>query len=519
MAALASLIFISTKYFDTSSPVITMTREISTKARSVNLYGKDIISTFSIYSGGFYEPMKMNNFITVRGQIVKKTFDPVTNTSDIGVSKQFSYIPCSEIRKDQSILDSVKKRVQNADLRIFLCPRFRDVDYNVTLSDDPENLISSSLIVKVYPCSLPQKNDCFPQEKVLGAKLTFGELASLNSPSNYDNPIAFGWTALEQMIDVSMSKSFRYEVNQNKIIDDRSFLKKPKVKAEYEIFKQFTTDSWERDMSQLYCTSEMIDADECQEYMEFVYEMSNEVVLTTRRYKKIPVLAGEFGGILKFLTTTFVILSFYYSKAMKSFLFRKVFNIDRRKAKKIIKSVSKSLEEDTKGQLLRLKIDDNKRRSGPEKKIKNLEVSNFLKEIIDSKTDITVVLKMVNTMDLLAGACLQKHHHILLPLLLLRLKQNTSKIDSQEPEPSSFDKIFSSNDNRKNHQLGVNLMSGHANEIKNPARDQGPENKNEDHFKGQRHYNALKKAEATNSLQRALIQETLGYLSLVYEQE
>ena len=64
-------------------------------------------------------------------------------------------------------------------------------------------------------------------------------------------------------------------------------------------------------MSQIYCTTAMIDNGDCEEYFDYVYEMSNEVVIISRRYKKIPVLMGEIGGVLKILTSVFAILSFY----------------------------------------------------------------------------------------------------------------------------------------------------------------------------------------------------------------
>ena len=92
----------------------------------------------------------------------------------------------------------------------------------------------------------------------------------------------------------------------------------------YEVVKKFLEP---RDMTQLDCTTAMIDAGDCQQYYEFVYEMSNEAVLMTRRYKQIPTLMQEVGGVLKVLTLFFVVLSFYYSMVVNKFLFRKVFKV------------------------------------------------------------------------------------------------------------------------------------------------------------------------------------------------
>ena len=441
-ASLIALILVSSKYFDTRSPVITTNRELSTRAQSINLYQKDVLAGFSVAARNVYEPLKMNNFMTVIGQIVTKTFDPATNSTKIDLTKKFNYIPCPLITEDPSIIELVQKMTENADLRLILCPHFKEVDNDVTLSYDPENLSSSFLSVKIYPCSLSDAQECFPVQKVFGAEVTFGDINSLISPSNYTDPVAFRWIPLIQSIDTSISKSFRYELEQNKILDDRNFLKKPQLKADYAIFKLFTTDAWARDMTQLYCTSAMIDAGQCQEYMEFVYEMSNEVVITTRRYKKIPALMGEFGGILKLLTTVFVILSFYYSVSIHSFLFNKAFGLKESKTKNIFTKVEKGLDENQnknnqKDQLKKVHFSSVDQTDQPDstftQKTKDSRLDSCLKETIESKVDIVELAKKVNFIDVLSGSCIKRHHQILLPLLLLKSKQSALNLD---PNPS-----------------------------------------------------------------------------------
>ena len=527
--SVAVLVLILSQYFDTSSPVVTTSRELSTEAQSINLYGKELFSWISLGQGGVFEPLKMNNYVTIQGQIVKKTFDPQTNSTKIDLSQKYNYIPCPEITEDRSVIDLTNKMIENADLRVVLCPHFKEVNNEVTLSYDPENLSSSYIIVKVYPCSLPNRNDCYPIERVFGTEVTFGEVSRLVSPSNYKNPVDFQWTALGQVIDVSRSKSFMYELKQNKITDDRQFLRKPKVKAEYEIFKQFTADSWERDMSQLYCTSAMIGSGECQVYMEFVYEMNNEVFVTKRIYKKIPALLGEFGGILKLLTTAFVILSFYYSMAIKSFLFSKVFDLKKSKVKKILKRAEDTLEGEE-GKTIQNNTNQqseantkHRQREQPtlqqqktkkSKKIINSRINKSLKKALDSKTDITEVVKKINLVDMLTGACLEKHHQILLPLLLLRLKQSPPKDQAEGPEALAWDPTWASS-------LNKNSSAEEAEFNKDSVeKNQGSEKKQkEEILEGKKFYNALKEVKPKNKLEKMFNEEILGYLSLVYEQE
>ena len=184
-------------------------------------------------------------------------------------------------------------------------------------------------------------------------------------------------------------------------------------------------------MTQLYCSSEMIDSGECEEYFEFVYEMDNEVAIATRRYHKIPALLGKFGGVLKLLTTLFVILSFYYSKAVQTFLFNKVFKIERPTLKQIQKRVSKystNLEgEKSKKDYL---LNSNKNKEDTSNLQQESSIGAILchpnkkiKEVIDSRTDVVDLVPMMNLVEILKKACLKKHQKILLPLAILNSKR------------------------------------------------------------------------------------------------
>ena len=525
-----ALIFFSFQYFDTTSPVVTTTRELSRSPQSINLYGQNMFLPVSVSQNRNSEPLKMNNFITVIGRIMKKSFDPQTNSTKTTISKQFNYVPCPEVTEDQSLLDLAARLGDNADLRIYLCPNFKEINNDVTISYDPENLSSSYISIKVYPCILPDLRDCYPPEKVFGAEYSYGLVSQLISPSNYENPLEFRWLAIHQLIDLTRTKSFRYIFEQNKIFDDRKFLGRPQMRAEYPVFQPLTSDTWERDMTQIYCTTAMIAAGECQEYMEFVYEMNNEVVISTRKYKKIPALLGEFGGILKLLTSVFVILSFYYTKAIKTFLFNKVFGVEKSKAKKIMKRAAGVLK--LKAETLKSHGKMNEQPQLPpdtckddiggisfKKKIqKKQRIDPNLKEAVeacvDSKTDITDLVKEMNVLEIFNDFYLEKHHQTLLPLVLLKSEQSIDetkksvRLSSKKIiKETEFEKCFSEENDQEEEQS------------KNPAENQSIKNTknrrsvNEDKF----HYFKLKNSLARNGLSKILKEELLCYLSLVYE--
>ena len=178
MLSLAGFVYISSQYFDTSSPIVNSSRELSNSARRFNVYGKGLFPGFILASNGVTVPLKMNNFITAQGQIIKKAFDPFTNATEVKLSKRYNYVPCGSISSDEPVRALIR-RISEADPNIFLCPRFEDVDDIATISNDPESLSSAYLVVKVYPCSLPDKNECFPKKKIFGASLSTGEIVSL----------------------------------------------------------------------------------------------------------------------------------------------------------------------------------------------------------------------------------------------------------------------------------------------------------------------------------------------------
>ena len=531
--ALILLAFTSSQYFDTSSPVVTTTRELSTSAQSFNIYGKELLSGTGVAFMNVLQPQILN-FITMKAQLIRNTFDPQTNTTKTEVSKNIRYIPCSQITEDQSTIDLSRRMIPDADLTLFLCPLFKEVDNDVTLSSDPQNFSSTYLSIKVYPCSLPDPRLCYPIGPGVDLTLVFGHNSNLISPSDYDNPVAFRWVMYIPIIDITRTKSFRETLQQNKIIDDRSFFKKNVVKAEYALFSPLTTDSWERDMTQQYCTTAMIDSGECQEYLEFVYEMDNEVVITKRRYKKIPALLGEFGGMLKLLTTAFVILSVYYTTAIKLFLFNQVFGMEKSKATKILKRAVRGLVIQSKKSQGRNKkgyaeVRDEGSHQEPKTRIlleKNKSgqiiessLKTYRKRLINSKIDVVELVQKMSLADLLKSASLEKHHKILLPLVILganlcknklrRASASDLKEVSKKPKNGQNEKVHFPE--KKDQDREANYLKANSIEVlRQRTGDLSIDQKN---------YAIIKQLRPQNSLEGIINKQILSYLSTVYEQE
>ena len=267
----------------------------------------------------------------------------------------------------------------------------------------------------------------------------------MTKPENFTDPVAFRWFVRTFLVDVTRTKSFRHVLQKNKIIDDRYFLRKPEVKAEYAVYKLLSSDSWSRDMTQLHCTLAMVDAGDCQEYMEFVYELDNEIFITKRRYKKIQALVGEFGGILKLLTTAFVIVSFHNLKAVKKFFFVKIFSIKKSSLVEAAKRIGKKnvYVRKQRSRATTSKIKPKNDRELPsslfQKQLIPFNISQprpqkNLDEAILDKIDIYHLVKKMNFIEIIKKATLKQHHKVLLPLALLNSKKHGKPKSSHQSE-------------------------------------------------------------------------------------
>ena len=533
--SLISLVYISSQYFDTSSPVVTTTRELSASAQDFNLHGKDLFPGITVGFAGVFEPHNMHKFITIQAQFFRKTLNPEANLTEIKLFKKFNYIPCYLITEDKSLIELMTKIV-GATKTILLCPHFKAVDFDATISYDPQSLSSVYLSIKYYPCSLANKDECYPLQKVFGAETSTADLSNLVSPSNYTNPVVFRWNLYQFIIDATRSKSFRYALQQRRLIDDRYFFRKPVVKDEHAVFKLQTTDSWVRDITQLHCTPVMIEAGECQEFFEFVYEMSNEVVITTRRYKKIPALLGEFGGILKLITVVLVVLSLYYSKAIQSFLIEKVFRVDEAtlvEAGQILVEAEKeelAEKELSAESVSRAKIEiqaENLQKQEKNKFTKGKNVSreggsnddsrfkNTLKEAIEAKTDLRELVRRTCFVEIINRISLKKHHRILLPLVLLNSKKGLKNEFNQK-----LPKLIKKRENQllteREQQSLQNLENQEFSMIFDQKSLKITNRKLSDYKKI---YGELKKVKLSsiNILERICTQKILSTLSLLFE--
>ena len=197
--ALMLLVFTSRQYFDTSSPSVTTTRELSS-SQSFNVVGKNFFAGFLVYDG---DSMTTNfsHFMTLRVKLMRKSFDPQKNTTKTEPIKTINYIPCDQ-SKDQSIIDLLKKMIDDIILSQYICPVFEELDNNVTLSSDPLNLSSTYLSLKVYPCSLADRSQCTSSQPWDFYTVFIPQISNLVSPTNYENPVAFNWKLLSYPFDM-----------------------------------------------------------------------------------------------------------------------------------------------------------------------------------------------------------------------------------------------------------------------------------------------------------------------------
>ena len=334
----------------------------------------------------------------------------VTQASNITSFRSFDYKPCSEIKdpKITGFVDSVVSLPGFRDLNT--CPDFRGLekDFKAVTSESTGKVVS----IKVYPCSLPDPSQCAPAQQINVLNLQFGYPYKVLKPSDYKNPVDNLPRRSGIRIDPRATKSSKEIINRNLVYGDTTSLIPAKLKEEYLTIHTDSIDFSLRDQTQLHCSREEIDKGvrgNCQEYVSFDYIPSSEVVVTTRNYKKLTTLLGEFGGILKIITTAaFFVYGVYSMMKIKSIIAG------------IILGCKTEPDHNLRNLVYKKKGDvREKRPSSEEKKFQKL-----VERFVSRRSNVDNLMQKLNLLELIEKAVFKGHEKTLVPLVLLRAERS-----------------------------------------------------------------------------------------------
>ena len=310
-------------FLSTNAPVATISTVYSKIAPKFDLYKEQIFFHFAFRNKGIVERVKdsmhgVDRFITVKGYILSDMTDSATGRRRPVYTLTLNYKPCGLV-KDRSVVDYFQWHQQTAELvdNFGLCPELEGGQEKYFVQSKMQEPPSHALRIFVFPCSLPNKEDCAPLSEFKGLELIQTNTKKAFDASNFEKPLS---TELEIdgifQLEPHLSKMVYYRVRDNEVWDDtRDFFDRTLKAKSSDYFLNYR-DSRLRNHSQVHCDAEVLDQPlqtQCEPYFSFDLGSSGEKKIIVRTYTKFFMSLGEVGGTAEILTLFALIIYYKYN--------------------------------------------------------------------------------------------------------------------------------------------------------------------------------------------------------------
>ena len=438
---LATFFVVMSQYFDKSSPVVTTSTELDDPKLSHNLYRERFFAPLAIVVGPKYIVENKERYVTIKARVDNAHYNIKTQDISFSLFKEWDFVPCDQLSdpfmkkyiKDIMPLDGFDK--------ILLCPDFKGEEEDFTHLDDYIEFKHKWASIVVYPCSLPDQSQCAPAAEINQAQLTFTHVKKLLRTESFNDPVNDFVLRRDISFDTGLSKLVKFDVRSNKVIDDAYRFSPPSVKSEYATHIPSSIDYKIRDAKQLHCSKTQINmgvVGGCQAYITFSFAGSGELIVHRRNYKKLTTMLGEFGGMLKVITTSiFVVYSFYSAWKLKYYMKRLVFGMDEdsaRAAAKLIDKVALQNQKSATPTGTRIEIAKNQPTAAPKNKV--VKASEVVKECVLSQSSVENLMGKLNSLELIERVLFNGIDRKLIPLVLLKSKQKEIEEKRQKDSES-----------------------------------------------------------------------------------
>ena len=329
MSVLSTTMFfiVMSQYFSKEAPIVMTSTESGSRETAFDLYGGNLYLPIGFLLGPREIPAsQISRYVTIKAivDVVAFKTNSANHAFDITPFRSFDYKPCSEIEDPhiKAYIDDFVSLPGFGDL--VSCPDFKGQEKDFVVTSDYITYVSKWTYIKVYPCSLPDPSQCASVAEINALRGEYGYPSKLLKPSDFENPVESLPIRNGINIDPRSTKVIKEVVKRNKVFDDTISLIPAKLKEEYTTLHQESIDFRVRDQTQLHCPKEEVEKGvlvSCQEYLAFDYFPTGEITVTTRSYKKLTTMLGEFGGILKIITTAvFFVYGVYSMRKVKKLL-------------------------------------------------------------------------------------------------------------------------------------------------------------------------------------------------------
>ena len=424
---------VMSQFFRNDSPVVMNSSEFGSQVKSFDLYQESLYPIFGFGIGlmGFSAD-EFSRFVTIKAtvdSVVFKSNNSTKTTYDWKPHKSFDFKPCGEI-DDPHMRSYVKKIVDQEGFEwLVMCPDFKGEEKEFVLYENHVNKTFKYVNIRVYPCSLPDPSQCASASEVGRIRSDYGYPFKLLEPSNKKNPMRSAPITKATLIDLKSIKVLRQLVTLHKVLDDTvTSLLPPTLNIEYSTMNEESIDFKSRDPTQLHCSKQEVDKGilgNCLEYFKFEYIANKEVLITRRRYKMLTTMLGEFGGLLKLMTSAvFFFYGLYSMRKVKNLLGDIIFGTNQRsqeRLKSLVESKSDSIRDniDSKQLIPKSMIGRkfNKLRN------RDAKMDQIVSSLINRRSSVDNLMQKLNLLDLIEQALFTESEKTLLPLVLLKAEK------------------------------------------------------------------------------------------------
>ena len=499
--SIAAFVSVMSQYFDRSKPIVTTSSEKGPARLEFNLYREMLFSPIGLYKGQHYIRSNWERYVTIKAFVHKLVLNKTTHQMQVTPYLAFDYIPCSQstdptVRKFMDTAD-----ISNADLdQVYLCPDFRGIGDEYKVIDDLEKLEFKVANLNIYPCSLPNPADCATEREIIDMGADILPVTKLIETADFDNPIRNFMVKRYNELDPTLFKNLKFDLRNSKVVDDASRFSEPVIKTWFSEAFHRSTDYNKRDGS-LYCHPLMIRAFQCPEYIRYNFQGTGDVGVIRRNYKKWTEMLGEFGGIIKVVSSTvFTIYAIYNMFMMKSYLGKVVIGSNQKDHKEALKLLRKQ-EKTQKVNQAKISAAQAKSAFQPSNSTEATQ-KEVLEEMLKTRTTVDNLISKLNTLELIEQVLFRGCEDVkkLIPLVLYqRAKEEVEGIKIQKKQKPPL----------------VPLNNNQVTPLSEPNSQQNKKKKESASLKDS--YNLLQQSTAGDPLRSIIDQYMLDYLENVFE--
>ena len=451
-----AIIVVARRFFDTSSPNVTISTKYLEKAPRTNFYEEEIFYIFSFFKNfqGVPPPL-VEKYVTIRLEVIKYVLSG-DQGANLGIEFEaiFNYIPCTDIR-DKSWLENFRKpgfeTVIGYSYSLGVCPDITAADKDKYFAEGKfEAPPYNQVRVSAYPCSLPNQADCLPMDGVQTSTIISSKKAF--DPANFKNPVSTILKISGQVVyDLGVYKNDVFRSFRSTVMDATSDFFSEKEKTNFTNFRHYATDLYKRNPAKVYCNVAEINLANrgpCQPYAALDFLAASDSELISRQYVTILSSIGELGGIVEvFFMFAGLLYVKYNSYKLAGYIRKKLFG------KKWETDVVPCLDDEESNSLLDssklisgAKTKEEKKKVEENKKI----VEELMDDMVEDNEDGIGLFEKIHQMRALEAMLFDQHHKVLLPIVLLNIAKK-KKEEKEKFETNSSNILVHAIKNAEKH--------------------------------------------------------------------